>query len=161
MKPMSDAGSSVSQGSRRTRAGSRRETTALRLHRDRLTRQLGERTECPRVGTVSADESGQVPPPVENAPAPEAGSQRSPSPSPSGRSPAARNSPSVPPGPSGAAPIFRCGRTAPSMLYDALAIHAGLSRPVAEISSEPKELVDIGARLLCCASTGARMRSEE
>jgi hypothetical protein len=56
--------------------GSRRETTALRLHRDRLTRQLGDQcTERPRVGTASADESGQVPPPVENTPAPEASSQ--------------------------------------------------------------------------------------
>jgi hypothetical protein len=57
------AGRPVPQGCRRAPAGSRRETTALRLHRDRLTRQLGDEcTECPRVGTASADESGQVPP---------------------------------------------------------------------------------------------------
>jgi hypothetical protein len=70
------AGSPVPRGSRRALTGSRRETTALRLHRDRLTRQLGdERIERPRVSTASADESGQVPPPVENATAPEASSQ--------------------------------------------------------------------------------------
>jgi len=70
------AGSPVPRGSRRALTGSRRETTALRLHRDRLTRQLGdERIERPRVDTASADESGQVPPPVENATASEASSQ--------------------------------------------------------------------------------------
>lgn len=70
------AGSPVPRGSRRALTGSRRETTALRLHRHRLTRQLGdERTERPRAGTASADESGQVPPPVESATAPEASSQ--------------------------------------------------------------------------------------
>lgn len=31
----------------------------------------------------------------------------------------------------------------------------------AEIPPEPKELVDIGARLVCYASTGAHIRSEE
>jgi hypothetical protein len=70
------AGSPVPQGSRRAPAGSRRETMALRPHRDRLTRQLGDEcTERRRLGTASADESGQVPPPAESAPAPEASSQ--------------------------------------------------------------------------------------
>jgi len=45
----------------------------------RLTWQLGdersERSERPRVGTARANESGQVPSPVENAPAPEASSR--------------------------------------------------------------------------------------
>ena len=31
----------------------------------------------------------------------------------------------------------------------------------AEIPPEPEELVDIGARLVCYASTGAHIRSEE
>jgi hypothetical protein len=70
------AGSPVHQGSRRAPAGSRRETTALRRNGDRLARQPGDEcTERPRAGTASADESGQVPPPAENAPAPEASSQ--------------------------------------------------------------------------------------
>jgi hypothetical protein len=44
---------------------------------DNGSRQLGdERTGCPRVDTAGADESGQVTPPVENATAPEASSQR-------------------------------------------------------------------------------------
>jgi hypothetical protein len=36
-----------------------------------------------------------------------------------------------------------------------------LSENVAEIPSEPKDLVDICAKLICCASTGAHIRSEE
>jgi hypothetical protein len=44
---------------------------------DNGSRQLGdERTGRPRVDTAGADESGQVTPPVENATAPEASSQR-------------------------------------------------------------------------------------
>lgn len=63
----------ASRESRRELKGSRRETTVLRLDRDRLTQQLDdERSERLRadtsspVGTSSAVETGQKPPPGEN-----------------------------------------------------------------------------------------------
>jgi hypothetical protein len=63
----------VPRGSRQALTGSRRETMALGLRRGRLARQLGdERTECPPVGTGSADQGGQVPLPAEDTQRPKA-----------------------------------------------------------------------------------------
>ncbi len=68
-----DFASLVPRGSRQALTGFRREAMALGLRPGRLAWQFGdERTERPPAGTGSADESGQVPLPAEDAQRPKA-----------------------------------------------------------------------------------------